>query len=145
MTQLTGPANCAECGSKFTSEIIRAGGSQQATVIIRGHLIPVPGLYRCTGCHEAVKAGMRTTGVTLESAKEYLDDIYGPGMTARLLLADDMEDMSRIYSYVLEAAEVSALLESIIHLQDQPGGLDFIPECDGKCNAHDPRQMAHLN
>jgi len=143
MTQLTGPKNCAECGSEFTHEIIAAGGSRQATVIIRGHLIPVPGLYRCTGCHEAVKAGMRVTGVTLESALEYLDEVYGPGMTAGVL--QDGPHSGRAAVYLLEALEVSALLENIIHLRDETGGLDFVPECDGNCGAHDLREMAHLN
>jgi hypothetical protein len=136
VTQLS-PVNCAECGGEFTEEIILAGGSQPFTVEVRGHSIPVPGLYRCTGCHEAVKAGMRATGVTWELAREYLDEVFGPEMTAAW-----MTGVTEALKYVLEAADVSILLEALIELRDSGESFEFIPECTG--HAH-PATVVHLN
>jgi hypothetical protein len=147
MTELTGPRNCAECGSEFTEAIILAGGSEAATVTIRGHYIPVPTLYRCKGCAMAVQSGMRQSGITVESAREYLSDVAGPNMVDMLFGAEDSQDALKCAGVLQEVLEVQAVLEAVLVLQDEPGGLDFIPECDGKCGGQhpDPRAMAHLN
>jgi hypothetical protein len=141
VTQLS-PVNCAECGGEFTDEIILAGGSQPFTIEVRSHSIPVPGLYRCTGCHEAVKAGMRATGVTWELAREYLDEVFGPEMAGAYLLYDSDIALRQ----TLDAGAVSILLEALITLRDAGDTFEFIPECDGK---HDhpvhPATVAHLN
>lgn len=143
MTVLKGPAYCAECDGQFTRDVIEAGGSYRTTVTIKGHVIPVPGLYTCTGCHEAIQAGARQSRVAYEDARDYLDQIYGPAMTAEL--AEGGELAGYAYGYMLEAAEVSALLEAVIILQGEPGGLDFLPECEGNCGMPHPRELAHLN
>lgn len=145
MSQLTGPQNCAQCGSEFTVEIILAGGSMPATVEIRGHHIPIPGLWDCTGCHLAIRAGYKPSGITLEAARDYLDGIYGPSMTGAIAWGGPHADVAA--ERLAECLEVSFILEACIMLQDEPGGLDFIPECEGNCgqaHAH-PGEMAHLN
>jgi hypothetical protein len=130
MAELTGPKNCCECGAEFTREIILAGGSEPATIIIRGHQIPVPGLYRCTGCHEAVKNGWRGTAVTLQTARDFLNDTFGPMVVGVVLSGQHGEQaVSRLF----EVIDLQTALEVCIRFQDEPGGLDFIPECDGKC------------
>jgi hypothetical protein len=145
MTEFTGAANCAECGSGFTSEIILAGGSEPATVKVRGHAVPIPGLYRCGGCHAAVQLGMRPTRVTLESAAEWLDGTFGPQLVGVVMMAPDRATAGQAAERLADVMEVSIVLEAVIQLQAEPGGLDFIPECAGGCGTRHPSATAHLN
>jgi hypothetical protein len=143
--KLTGPVNCAECGSAFTEAIIASGGSAPATVNIRGHQVPIPGLWRCIPCTLLIADGSRST-VTPEAALEYLDDIFGPAMVEAVIMAESHLEALRAAEKLAEVLEVSDVLEACIALKDEPGGLDFIPECTGKCGGQvHPRQMAHLN
>jgi hypothetical protein len=148
MTTTYSPRFCAECGGEFTREIIEAGGSEASTVTIRGHVIEIPGLYSCKGCAEAIRMGARQSGITLESARDYLDEYFGPAVTMMLMSADTGEKAAMAAERLNDTIEVQAVLEACIHYQDQPGGLDFIPECTGNCGheaGHTPREMAHFN
>jgi hypothetical protein len=143
--KLTGPLNCAECGTPFTDQIILAGGSAPAAVNIRGHQVKIPGLWRCIPCALAISGGQEST-VTMETAMEYLDGIFGPAMVAVVIGAGSLAERLKGAERLAEVLEVSAILEACITLQAEPGGLDFTPECEGTCGPQvHPRELAHLN
>jgi hypothetical protein len=145
MEHFTGPGNCAECESALTVEIALAGGAVPAAVGIRGHQVEIPGLYRCKGCHVAVLQGMRESRVTLESAAEWLDGTYGPTLVGFILETGDEAAANMAAGRLADVMEVQIVLEAVIELQREPGGLDFIPECGRKDAAPHPRSVAHLN
>lgn len=138
-TELKGPEFCAECGSQFTREIILAGGSRPAAVTIRKHRVAIPGLFTCTGCDTAIEMGVRESRITVEAALSFLENMHGPVLTAAVEAGNETA-----IPYLVDCIEVSNLLEMLIQLKGEPGGLDFIPECTGDCGST-PRQMAHLN
>jgi hypothetical protein len=146
MTQLTGPLNCAECGSAFTEASIKSDGSAPATVNIRGHMVKIPGLWNCIPCTLAIINGRQESGITLEAARNYLDGIFGPVMVGVIIESESLAERLTAADRLAEVLEVSEVLEACITLQGEPGGLDFIPECKGKCGPQvHPRELAHLN
>lgn len=146
--ELTGPTNCAECGTECTLETALNGDTSGYTITVKGHRIGIPGLSVCTPCAGAIMVGEKEATVTLEAAKAFLDDIWGPKMVmAVLTLPDDIAELAA--GKAVDAAELSALLEALIVLQGEPGGLDFLPECTGNCGEDceplSPRDMAAMN
>jgi hypothetical protein len=151
-TLFTGPQYCAECGGEFTRDVMVSRGSEPATVSIRGHAVMIPCLWRCAACDKAVKAGQRESLVTVQSARDYLAKFAGPAMAGALMDASSEGEFAAIMARLVDVIEVQEVLEVVIRLQEEPGGLDFIPECDHghHCSREaDPfakrRQMAPMN
>jgi hypothetical protein len=143
---LTGPHNCAECGTGITLETALDGDSGHLVITIRGHKVEIPGLYVCTPCAGAIMAGERESGVTWEAARDFLAGVYRPLLTAHLLLGEPGPDMLlATIARLNDVMEVKFLLDACIELRDEPGGLDFIPECNGKHERGHPRDMAAMN
>ena len=84
MAELTGPDNCAECGTHLSAETALAGDAGPLVVAFDGGMTEIPGLYVCTECAGAVMVGEKPSTVTLEQAVKFLTEIYIP------LLADYM-------------------------------------------------------
>lgn len=146
--ELTGPNNCAECGTPTPLEACLAGDAGALVVSIRGHAIEVPGLYVCTDCAGSIMVGEREPSVTWEAVAAYLNDIFGP-MICELLLSPDPDSIvtpEMTIARLADVMEVRQILEMAIHFRDN-GGLDFLPECKGECPGHevDPRDMAAMN
>jgi hypothetical protein len=146
--ELTGPGNCAECGTPTPIEACLAGDAGQLVVSIKGHAIEVPGLYVCTGCAGAIMVGEREPTVTWEAARDFLNDIYGPILCGHLLMPvpDGIVTPEMVIERLADVMEVQQILEMAIHFRDN-GGLDFLPECKGDCGGHEihPRDMAEHN
>jgi hypothetical protein len=157
--KLTGPDTCAQCGSELDAEAILlealVTGTSEAVnaayVVIRGHKVAIPGLYWDKTCSGRIESGELESGLTCKSAREFLDDVWGPQVTMAVLLADTRgnDDMAELAAGRLaDVLEVSLLLEAVVELAAEPGGLDFIPECTGDCGGkHEvhPRDMAAMN
>ena len=145
MTELTGPGNCAECGTALPVEAIMSGDGGPLAVDIRGHRIEIPGLYVCTPCAGAIMVGERESGVSLEAIVAFFEGNFGPRLVGAVMTADDRQMADMCAQRLAEVMELQSLLEAVIQLQGEPGGLDFIPVCEGKCGKPHPRDMAHLN
>jgi hypothetical protein len=146
--KLTGPHNCAECGTRLTAKAVLAGDAGHLLVNIRGHAIEIPGLYVCTPCAGAIMVGEKQSQVTLEAASAFLNDEYGPRLCAALLLGEESPvDASDTLARLQDVLEIQFVLEACIMLRDEPGGLEFIPECDGSHESHQvhPRDVASMN
>ena len=78
MAELTGPMNCAECGTDTSIEVYEAGDCDQLVIAFGGELVEIPGLVICTNCAGAVMVGERESTVTPERAVEFLTSVYAP-------------------------------------------------------------------
>jgi DNA-directed RNA polymerase subunit RPC12/RpoP len=146
--KLTGPYNCAECGTGLTMENALDGDSGPLLVNIRGHLIEIPGLYACTPCAGAIMVGEKQSQVTYQAANAFLNDEYGPRLCSALLMGEDSPvDVASTLTRLQDVLEVQFILEAVIQLEGEPGGLEFIPECDGSHESHQahPRDVASMN
>lgn len=146
--ELTGPDNCAECGTPTPLETVLAGDAGALVVSIRGHAIEVPGLYVCTNCAGSIMVGEREPSVTWDAAMAFLNDIYGPLLCGNIVFPDpgSLVTPAMVIARLGDVLEVQGILEMAIHFRDN-GGLDFIPQCEGECAGHevDPRDMAAMN
>ena len=147
--ELTGPGNCAECGTPTPLESCLAGDAGPLVVSVKGHAIEVPGLYVCTECAGSIMVGEREPTVTWDAAMAFLNDIYGPLLCGHLLFPpgdDSIVTPEMTIARLADVLEVQTILEMAIHFRDN-GGLDFLPECKGDCGGHDvhPRDMAEMN
>lgn len=151
--ELTGPDNCAECGTEITTATLMADDAGPLVLDIKGHKIEVPGLYVCTPCAGAVMTGERETGVTYEAARDYLRDNFAPKVATFIEITDDPIEIMIAVSRLNDTLEMAKLLHALVELSKDEGGLDFIPECDGRCGCPapeadeepNPRDMAAMN
>ena len=106
MAELTGPNNCAECGTDTPIEVLQAGDAGALVIAIDGDMVEVPGLYVCTNCAGAIMVGEREATVTPERAVEFLTDTYA-GLLAMYMTAAYNEYISarRRFNDVKAAAE----------------------------------------
>lgn len=131
---LTGPDTCAQCGSQIDTEAVLAeaaatGTSEvvtEAYVVIRGHRIPVPGLYWDRSCGSRIESGELESTLTLEAAQAFLNDVWGPsvveaGLKATMLGRDEMA--SRAARRLVDVMEVSLILETIVAALDEGSDL----------------------
>lgn len=135
---LTGPDHCAQCGAKIDLELVLAEakatgkvGLARAYVVIRGHQIPVPGLYWDGACSEAIKSGSMEPTLTVQAAQSFLDEIWGPEVTGAALMAKlsgDEEMAKGCAAKLADILEVSLLLGTVIEAGDD---LSWLPECNG--------------
>lgn len=70
MTELTGTANCAECGEPITAP----EGARGLRLTIVGEQVVIPGLYVHPGCVSDISS------VTLRAARAYLEDVFFPAV-----------------------------------------------------------------
>jgi hypothetical protein len=147
--ELTGPLNCAECGTGLTEEIVTAGDAGPFIFTIRGHMVEVPGLYVCTPCAGAIMVGEKESGVTWAAAADFLENNFAPRVMTLIERSDDMAEIIMAATRLEEIAQMAFILRALEMLKDEPGGLDFIPECTGDCGheeeAAHPRDMAPMN
>ena len=72
---LTGPTACAQCGTEFDREALRAGAldgtesTMPAYVVIRGRKIAIPGLRQCRACYDRIESGELESTLTLASLR----------------------------------------------------------------------------
>lgn len=150
---LTGPESCAQCGQEIDAEAVlaEAGGTELidgAYVTVKGHHVPVPGLYWDKACGDQIKAGELEPSITCQAAQTFLDETWGPMVTGAMLLAlaaEDEELAASAAARLADILEVSHLLDAVIELQNSPGGLDEIPECDGHHGHGQDHAKAHLS
>ena len=130
MSDYMAPDRCAECGTRLTEEIVAAGDAGPLAVSVRGHALPVPGLYVCAPCAGAIMIGERQPRVTWEAARNHLAALL-PRVAEHLLV---------VLKVAQEAQDMYDALELAIAARDG-GLLDSIPECQGGQEPH----KSHLN
>lgn len=147
--QLTGPGNCAECGTVLTEDIVMDGDAGPLTFTIRGHVVEVPGLYVCTPCAGAIMVGEKESGVTWAMAADFLENNFMPKVMAFIDRSENLAEVLMAGARLEEISQMAFVLEALEVLKDEPGGLDFIPECTGDCGGkHEeltPQDMAAMN
>ena len=110
MTQLTGPENCAECGTEITPDTV----AESATVTVIGRPLDVPGLYRCAPCAVDIAVGDREPAVTIMAAGEFLTGTHIPLMVAWVALFGDAdpEGAAEVMANVARSFELVEILAS---------------------------------
>jgi|SRR5579859_1781599 len=76
MAELTGPANCAECGTYLDETVVIAGDAGPLVVSVNETMTEIPGLYVCTPCAGAIMVGEKQATATAERALEFLTGDY---------------------------------------------------------------------
>jgi hypothetical protein len=87
MAELTGPSNCAECGTETPLETVRNGDAGALVLATPTGMVEVPGLYVCTGCAGAIMVGEKAPTVTPERAVAFLADEYLPRLAMSLSMS----------------------------------------------------------
>jgi hypothetical protein len=150
---LTGPNNCAECGTSTPIEVALAGDAGPFVFTIEGVRIEVPGLYVCTSCAGAIMVGEKQSGVTYADAAMFLAETYVP--LAIMWLERNQGDplwndsLVRVKQAV-ECAEILAmasLLDAMEKAAEEEGcapeDMALIPMLED--DEPHPRDMASLN
>jgi len=78
MAELTGPNNCAECGTPLSQATVEAGDAGSLVIAFGDEMVEIPGLYICTNCAGAIMVGEKDRTVTPERAVEFLTGTYIP-------------------------------------------------------------------
>jgi hypothetical protein len=147
--ELTGPGNCAECGTELTMEATLAGDAGPLVMNIRTHAIEVPGLYVCTPCAGAVMVGEKESAVTFQRAADFLEKVFAPKVAAFIEHAvegdPDPRELIMAVQRLNDIEEVHFIMAACAQFSKEEGGLDFIPECDGHHEHTHPRDVAPMN
>lgn len=151
--KLTGPANCAECGTGITEQTCRDGDAGHFTFTIEDVSVEVPGLYICTPCTAAIMVGERESGVTYEAAAMFLVETYIPLAAAYIDHGDGDKAFAasarhRLH-WAMECAEILAmasLLEAMEKAAEAEGcdPEDMVMVIADAAPLH-PRDRAELN
>jgi len=152
--KLTGPGNCAECGTGITDLMAMEGDIGHFTFTIQGVTVQVPGLYVCTNCAGAIMAGELESGVTYGAAAGFLTDSFIPAIERYMEVHDgDVEaGVETAHARLHEAmrcAEIlamSSLLEAMEKAAEAEGvdREDMMIVVVTEAPAH-PRDMASMN
>lgn len=99
--ELTGPHNCAECGTEITLAMVEEGEAGPVFLSVNEQVTVIPGLVQCTNCAGEVMVGERESNVTAEKAKAFLTEVFAPKLA---------ENMTKIYN---RFQDVTAVVHAI--------------------------------
>lgn len=145
--ELTGPGNCAECGTGITAIMALEGDAGPFTFTIEDVRLEVPGLYVCFTCAGAIMAGEKQSAVTYEAAVMFLIDSFVPAIARYMARHRDDEIAYTRLHQALDCAEILAMA-SLLEAMERAAELEG---CDREDMAvmvlevSTPRDMAHLN
>lgn len=150
--ELTGPGNCAECGTELNAEIVMNEDAGPLRFTVEGHLVEVPGLYVCTPCAGAIMVGEKESGVTLQAAVTFLADDFMPKIIYYISICpDDFEMAFRRLQEASKTAEILAMAWMLKEMEEAAKEAGVDPEdmvamlvTEEERPAH-PRDTAGLN
>ena len=84
--ELTGPDNCAECGTGILAETVLDGDAGALVLATDTGMVEVPGLYVCTNCAGEIMVGERQPTATPDRVLKFLTEDYAPALAMHLTL-----------------------------------------------------------
>jgi hypothetical protein len=116
MAELTGPNNCAECGTETPFEVYLAGDAGALRITApNGELVAIPGLAICTDCAGSIMVGEREPTVTVERAVQWLTEGYAPMLAS--IMTDRYNDLMLTHSRFQDVKDAAEALDPHIGIE----------------------------